>query len=62
MMAHFKISATWAGKDGPRKIETTVGAADACEALELALPGSYQIGQFDECEVSIRPVNDQEVR
>lgn len=55
-MAHFKIDATWIGKDGVRHVENEVGAADACEALELAFPGSYRIGDFDECHVRITPL------
>jgi len=59
-MAHFEIEATWSGKTGNRRIKNTVGASDACEALELATPASYKRGQFDECFVSIRPVPDKE--
>lgn len=67
-MAHFKIDATWIGKDGVRHVENEIGAADACEALDFALPGSWRTGAFDECTVRIQPLphnkdsQDQEVR
>ena len=49
----YRIDVRWYGKGSDRSFTREVSATDACEALEWATPGSYRIGEFDRCEISI---------
>ena len=55
----FRVNVLWEGK-GPRggyRDTFDVMATDACEVVsDHVLPGSYRIGEYDSCEISISPL------
>jgi hypothetical protein len=59
-MPAFRIRAQWWGSDGKHcgVADDTFEGAEAIEALDNAVPGSWRTGDFTHCIVKIEPLPD----
>jgi len=54
-MPKYRVVTRWNHGRGQSRL---VECSDACEALDYALPGQWQIGQYESAEVTIARVPD----
>jgi hypothetical protein len=57
-MPLFRIRAQWSGPNGAQLgvADDTVECADACEALDSAVPGSWRTGEYTSATITIEPL------
>src|SRR5262245_13341886 len=57
-MPTFKIRALWLGPNGARGVaDDAVEAADACDALDNAVPAEWVTGQYSHATITIEPLS-----